>query len=109
VTEELLADVRMALAEIVTDWAACLIDEGGLKVRPTLTGAEVTVHPGDPLWRRTVTVEVPWRELIRDEDPRRTYVFYEEQGAVALLGAHGSEYRVDSAKVMWPGAFSIGG
>jgi len=105
VTEELLQDVKMALPEIVTDWAECLIDAGWLKVTPTRTGAEVTVHSGDPVWRRTVAVEVPWRELIGSQDPRDTSVFFEQQGAVALLGAHGSEYRVDLARVMWPEAF----
>jgi len=105
VTEELLGDARMALPEIVTDWAACLIDAGRLRVVPTATGAEVTAHPGDPQWRRTVDVQVPWRELTGDQDPRDTFVCHEEQGSVALLGGRGAQYRVDLARVMWPGAF----
>jgi len=105
-TEDLLADVRMALPEIVTDWAACLIDAGGMNVTPTATGAEVTVHSGDPVWRRTVAVQVPWRELIGSQDPRTTGVFYEAEGAVALLGGRGKQHRVDLARVLWREAFT---
>jgi len=108
VTQDLLGDVRMALPEITTDWAACLIDVGQIRVVPTLTGAEVAVHPGDSVWRRVVSVQVPWRELVGEQDPRGTSVFFEEQGAVALLGGRGKQHRVDVARVLWSGAFTSG-
>ena len=63
---------------------------------PTATGAEVAVHPHDAQWR-TAAVPVPWRDLLGDQDPLGSLVFFEEQGPVALVG--GRERKMPST---WP-------